>query len=633
MMNQKIEIRKYVFALTIFLGLTMIINTAFGQGVGFPNTMYTKAERTNYLETSLHSDVMNFVNALVENSELANLEIIGTSLGGREIPLVIIADPPVSTPEEAEASGKLVLYVQANIHAGEVEGKETCMEIMREIVFGPKRRLLENQILLFCPIYNTDGNDALSPNNRRSQEGSPIEAGERYSGEGYDLNRDGLKIDAIETKAMMQNVMNKWNPLVFVDLHTTNGTWHGYSITYAAGSHTVGHPGTFNFLMDELFPAITDRVKERSGFDTFLYGGFNNYPPTIYDFGSGLYMPRFLWNSMALKNKLGILVETFAHDRFEKRILSNNAFLTSLFEYTSDHYLFIQNLINNINDDVIEEINSLGGQFQRGLGFKTVDRGDPADLLVYEVIGGNRTGKRIWRSNVRMLHNHEATKLSTVPKGYIFPAQLSNVADKLIEHGVDVDILESAATFEGEEFTVTNYYHDNNSYQKHYRTRISGNFQAGNKQMPAGSFYVNMAQPYAYLIFYMLEPESDDGLVLWNFFDDYLENTGVESRDVPFPVFKVLTGGASIIPDVEMNLEFRVFPNPVNDKITVEFNKEYSGQLIIELLNVDGKILINETIEDGMKTRELDLSSYPEGTYFVRVGSNDISGVRKILKR
>ena len=156
-MFQKNKSFKAILALSIILLISIIINSVYSQSVGFPNTMYTKAERTNYLETSLHSDVMTFLGVLDEKTELAYLEIIGTSIGGRDIPLVIMADPPVSTPEEAVASGKLVLYIQANIHAGEVEGKETILEIMREIAFGPKHRLLENQILLFCPIYNTDG--------------------------------------------------------------------------------------------------------------------------------------------------------------------------------------------------------------------------------------------------------------------------------------------------------------------------------------------------------------------------------------------------------------------------------------------------------------------------------------------
>jgi len=621
--------KKNFTVLLLFILINLITIQLNAQNIGFPDLMYTKAERTNYEETSLHSDVMNFVNSLVQNTGLANLEIIGTSYGGREIPLVIMADPPVSTPEEAVESGKLVLYIQANIHAGEVEGKESSMEIMREIAFGPKRTLLKNQIILFCPIYNTDGNDALSPNNRGSQDGSPIEAGERYSGEGYDLNRDGLKIDAIETKAMMSNVMNKWNPEVFVDLHTTNGVWHGYTITYAAGMHTAGHPGTYNYLMDQLFPFVTNKVKERSGIDTYLYGSFSNYPPQ--EFEAGPYMPRFLWNSMALKNKLGILVETFAHDKFEKRILSNNLFLTSLFEYTSNNFEEIQNLVDNINDEVISEISDNGGILQKGVSFETAERGSPTDLLVYEVLGGYRTGKRVWVSNVKMMQNHIPTKLATVPKAYVFSSELTNVADKLIEHGIDVDTLSINTSFSGEEYIISDFSQDTYAYQKHFRTRIQGSFEAKSKEMPAGSFYVNMAQPYAYCIFYMLEPESDDGLVLWNFFDNYLIGHGVLFASKPYPVFKVFDGEMAGIDEEDIEQKILVYPNPGTDIINIELNITSSQLISLELINPAGKVLVKESIVPGHKQKSLDLSNLPKGNYYLQVKSGSFSEVRNII--
>ncbi|MFC2121772.1 M14 family zinc carboxypeptidase [Bacteroidota bacterium] len=623
------NIKKLGFWLSILILSVINDYPLIGQDLGFPDALYTKAERTNYLETSMHSDVMNFVNTLVGNTELARLEIIGASLGGRDIPLVIMANPMILTPEEAVESGKLVVYVQANIHAGEVEGKETTMEIMREIAFGPKNRLLENQILIFCPIYNADGNDALSPNNRSSQEGSPIEAGERFSGEGYDLNRDGLKIDAIETKAMMQNVMNKWDPLVFVDMHTTNGVWHGYSITYAAGMHTAGHSGTFNYLMDELFPAVNSRVKERSGFDTFLYGSFYNYPPQVFE--AAPYMPRFLWNSMALKNKLGILIETFAHDRFEKRILSNNAFLTSLFEYTSEHYDDIQTLIANINNEVIEEINTSGGQLQKGVTFDLADWGDSEDLLVYEVIGNKRTGKRIWSPDVRMLQTHIPAKLATVPKAYIFPEELSNVAAKLIEHGIEVSVLSGNTSFQGEEYTVTSFTQDNYSYQNHYRTHINGSFRAETKEMPAGSYYVDMAQPYAYCIFYMLEPEADDGLVLWNFFDDYLINGGVMAGDVEFPVFKAFSVGNAGIVKIENETDFRVFPNPNSGNFYIDFLMPVSSKIDMEILNLEGKVMLSKEFAPGSKKYSIDAKSCSKGIYLLRIKTNNSSSIKRIV--
>ena len=545
----KIISNRFIFRINTVIQFSIFIClTSFSQKISLPDELFTRAERTNYEETSLHKDVMDFVTAMEKHSELAHLEIIGFSKQGRDIPLVVMADPPIKTPAEAVKSGKPVIYIQANIHAGEIEGKEACMELMREIAFGTKRQLLLNQIIMFCPIYNADGNDSLSANNRRSQEGSPGLTGIRSSGEGYDLNRDGLKIEALETQALIKNVILKWDPVLFIDLHTTNGSWHGYSLTYAPGNHTAGHPGTTNYLMNKLFPEVRDKVKERSGLDIYLYGNFREWPPERYV--ATPHRPRFLTNSMALKNKLAILVETFAHDRFEKRILSNNVFLTSILEYTNTHGDEIQELVGRVKEEIVQQIIDNAGNFQKGVQFRIAQLGEPSDLLVYDVeefVDENgrkrrrRTNRRVWKPNVRMMQRYEPAQMSTVPRGYVFPAELINVADKLKEHGVKVEVLDKTTSFEGEEFIITNFTQEERVYQKHRLVKIEGVFQKTTKEMPAGSFHVDIAQPMAYLVFYMLEPESDDGLIIWNYFDDYLKKNGVENNNVPYPVFKYIS--------------------------------------------------------------------------------------------
>jgi len=388
---------------------------------------------------------------------------------------------------------------------------------MREIAFGPKRYLLSNQIIMFCPIYNADGNDSLSATSRRSQEGSPKLTGTRSSGEGYDLNRDGLRIEALETIALIKNVILKWDPVLFMDLHTTNGSWHGYSLTYAPGNHTAGHPGTTDYLMNVLFPAVQKKVKERSGLDMYLYGNFRGLPPESYT--ATPHMPRYLTNSMALKNKLAILVETFAHDRFEKRILSNTVFITSVLEFTNEHGDEILEVIKKAEEETVQQILNNAGNFQKGVQFRLAQLGEPSELLVYETeeyVDENgrrrqrRTGKLVWMPNVRMMQKYEPVKMSAVPRGYVFPAELKNVADKLKQHGVDVKALEKPTSFEGEESLVTSFSQAERPYQKHRLTTIEGTFKKAAKEFPAGSYHVDLAQPLAYLVFYMLEPVSDD---------------------------------------------------------------------------------------------------------------------------
>ena len=56
---------------------------------------------------------------------------------------------------------------------------------------------------------------------------------------------------------------------------------------------------------------------------------------------------------------------------------------------------------------------------------------------------------------------------------------------------------------------------------------------------PAGTIVVRTAQPLGNLIAYLLEPQSNDGLVFWNFFDRYLVPQWGSGYN-PYPVYKVL---------------------------------------------------------------------------------------------
>jgi len=591
------------------------------QNTGYPPELYSRPERTNYLETSLHSDLTSFVNTLKQSSSLVHLETMGVSFRGKQMPLVVMADPPVTTPEEAQASGKLVVYIQGNIHGGEVEGKEAVLTLMREIAFGNQRRLLKNHILLFCPIFNIDGNDALGTNNRPTQEGSPALAGQRANGQGFDLNRDGIKLETIEGKALAEKVLLRWDPLLFVDLHTTNGTWHGYAITYAPGLLTAGHPGTVNYLKNNLLPWVKAKVLERAGYDIFHYGDFYEYPPKT--FAGMLPTPRYLTNSMAVKNRLAILVETFAHDRFEKRIDSNIAFLVSLLEYTGSHAAEIKTLIGTTEAGVVAEINSSGGTLQRGVQYMSVDPGTKADLLAYEVKSGQRTGKRIWFPDVNFILDYKPAKLATVPRAYVFPVELTGVAAKLREHGVLVTQLSQPSSLKGEQFSVTRLNRETQIYQEHHLATLEGSFQPVTREWPANSFYVDLAQPLAYLIFYMLEPQSDDGLVTWNYFDQYLTDHGVNTQTVPFPVFKVLERGGSSVENIPASDRPGVYPNPANDRITIADLPVSINPLVIELINQSGQVIIRKQVS-GNRTREtLEIPGINKGIYFIRINGTE----------
>ena len=206
----------------------------------------TRAELTNFHETSRYADVRKFLDSLrVLGAPLA-FGSIGRTTEGRDIPYVIASRPVVSSPAEARALGRPIVYVQANIHAGEIEGKEALLALLRDLTVSKAPNALDSIVLIAVPIYNADGNEKFAAQAvNRSEQNGPELVGTRANGQNLDLNRDYVKAEAPETRSSLR-MFNVWDPDVFVDLHTTDGSFHGYALTYSPSlspAAVFGHAG------------------------------------------------------------------------------------------------------------------------------------------------------------------------------------------------------------------------------------------------------------------------------------------------------------------------------------------------------------------------------------------------------
>src|SRR2546421_3811426 len=125
--------------IVVFSILTLLLiesGSAQVRSQGALSRLKTRAERTDYRETSRYDDVMSFLNTVAENSELVHLTTMGYTTEGRALPLAIVGRISDSRPETIKASGKLRIYIQANVHAGEVEGKESVQAVVRDVALG-----------------------------------------------------------------------------------------------------------------------------------------------------------------------------------------------------------------------------------------------------------------------------------------------------------------------------------------------------------------------------------------------------------------------------------------------------------------------------------------------------------------
>src|SRR2546427_10837 len=230
------------------------------------------AERSDYAATSPNADVGAFLDSLELAGGPVQVSEMGSSALGKPIYFVIASDPTVTSPGEAAASGKVVVYVQANIHGGEVEGKEAVLALLRELA-GPRRELLQTLVVLVAPDYNPDGNDAFGPQAvNRSEQNGPALIGQRADGKNLDLNRDYFKAEAPETRAALARVYTTSDPALMVDPPTPDGTLHGYHLPYAPPLDPNGPAGPTAFVRDRMLPALRQTLADKYYEPIFDYG-------------------------------------------------------------------------------------------------------------------------------------------------------------------------------------------------------------------------------------------------------------------------------------------------------------------------------------------------------------------------
>ena len=236
----------------------------------------TRAERTNFLETTRYEDIKPFLDSLKgPNIQVASM---GKTALGRELWYAIASRPLITTPAEARRLGRPVAYIQGNIHSGEVEGKEASLALLRDLLQDKNKNVLDSIVVIFQPNYNTDGNEHfdIQSRNRGAQNGPEL-VGTRTTSCGWNLNRDYVSADAPETRAAL-GMLNKWNPDLFMDLHTTDGSIHGYALTYSP-TLTPTSVTTRAYAADTMLPLIRQRMRDRHGFEVNDYGDFSRLRP------------------------------------------------------------------------------------------------------------------------------------------------------------------------------------------------------------------------------------------------------------------------------------------------------------------------------------------------------------------
>jgi dipeptidyl aminopeptidase/acylaminoacyl peptidase len=501
--------------------VALLLFAALSQAQDVP--LRTTAEATKYEKTSTSAEVVAFAQELAKRSPLAKYSTYGKSVEGKPLPLLVLSDPPVATPEEAATTKKSVVLVTANIHGGEVDGKEAVLTLARDLVAEKDTPLLKKLVVLIAPNFNPDGNDQFAETNRRGQNG-PKSTGIRANANGFDLNRDFVKLETPETRGVV-GLLNQWNPLLVIDCHTTNGSYHRYALTFDGPRMPASDPRLIEYVQTKLQPAVVEKVKKATGFDSFTYGDFDRAHEQWLTYGTG---PRFGTQLYGLRGILGVLSESYSYASFEDRVRVSYAFVKGNFEFVAE------------NLEAVKKVFADAQKPRKTLALRTKTIPRDKTETVFGWVEEQKDGR--WRKTdqpkdyiCRIVDQLVPTVEVDVPEAYLIPSQYVEAANTLRRHGIQVGEVREQINLDTETYTVTEAREDR-EFQKHKLRTVDAKVSKSTTKAEPGMFLVRTNQPLGQLAAYLLEPMADDGLTTWNYFD-----AGIKVGQ-PFPVVRVAKG-------------------------------------------------------------------------------------------
>jgi len=495
-----------------------------------PPEWRTHAENTDYCETPNYDDTVAFARRLAHASDAIDYESFGFSGQGRELPLVIASETGTFTPQAAQAERKAVVLIQACIHSGEPDGKDAGFALLRDIAITKTAAgILENVVLLFIPIYNTDGHERATPYNRINQNG-PSEVGWRTTSTYQNLNRDYMKADTPETRAWLR-LWNEWQPDLFIDCHVTDGADYRCNITY----HHEHHAGVDSAVLEwerDVFGGKVAPATEAAGNVISWYLEFiDNRDLTLgtRDFNGS---PRFSTGFVPARNRAGILIETHMIKDYRSRVIGTYDFLrAALTEVNRD-----PQRLRRIGREADERTIAAGKSFDPTpsfpLAFELTDEVTPFELKAFqyetdvsEISGDMRVvfGREPIDLTVPMYQTFRVTAAVAPPLYYIVPGQWTEVIDVLKAHGLEMKTLAAFEPVEVESYRFTNVTWPSAPFEGRHMPRFDIEPVKETRVFPPGSVVVPLAQPAGRVILNLLEPQAPDSLVHWGFFNAIFE--------------------------------------------------------------------------------------------------------------
>jgi hypothetical protein len=490
----------------------------------------TVAERNGFARTGRYEEVIALCDAFAARypKRVRCIEL-GTTPEGRPMKALIVTDSGTFEPAAARTAGLPVVLIQGGIHAGEIDGKDAGFWALREVLEGKAASgALRKQILVFVPVFNIDGHERFKAWNRPNQNG-PAEMGWRTTSQNYNLNRDYAKAESPEMQAMLA-LVNAWDPLAVIDLHTTDGAKFEHDISIMVEPIDAGDP-----LLRSAGRALRDGtlayLAKRGSLPVPFYPSFVENDNPASGFVHGVSPPRFSTGYFYLRNRLGMLVETHSWKDYPTRVRINRNTVVAVLELIARDGARWRALANEAD----RAASALAGQAV-ALDYTTTERSRTIEFRGYaytrtpsEISGAlmtryDDTKPQVWKVPLR----DEIVPGRTVnaPKaGYLVPAAHAQMTAKKLEtHGIAFQRLDRAhESARVESFRADTTKFSAGTVEGRHRLTVEGRWSSDTRSLATGALFVPIAQPKARLIMALLEPQAPDSILAWGGFNNAFE--------------------------------------------------------------------------------------------------------------
>lgn len=472
-----------------------------------------------------YADTMTFLDRLVAaNPTQFKSLTIGYSNSKRAIKMLVASEQGFFEPAQISNSDKPTIFIQAGIHAGEIDGKDAMFMLLRDIATGKRRDILSKVNILFIPILNVDGHERSSMFNRINQRG-PTKMGFRTNANNLNLNRDFTKLDTPEVSSVLA-VINNYNPNLYVDVHVTDGADYQYDVTYGYTPVFASESPAISDALNQYFKPIIDSTLTSEG---HIPG------PLVFvmdkrDFKKGLAgwvaTPRFSNGWGDLKSLPTILVENHALKPYKQRVLGTYVFLDGTINALFEHASELSQAVKKEHAFIPKQLVVKRGYTKKAdtIAFK----GIAYSTSVSELSGHNEVeylGKKQDYTDLPIYWQKEVLQTVEVPNAFFIPPVYSNIIEKLKLQGILVKKLKGANTQPLTVAKVSDYSFDKMPFEG--RLRVTANFEYStvtNVNLD-GWYQVNTQQKAGELAVHLLQPEAPDSFFAWGEFNTIFQRT------------------------------------------------------------------------------------------------------------